>query len=451
MRRLRPGLLKPLLLFCAVVLPVTLVHAQDGDEEQSEDEAEADEDKPAWFCLINGDVHTGTGARLRGATILAKNGVIKEIGYDVEIPEDAVTLDARHMPVYPGLVAFDSSGLLGGSSELADSFDPFSENMVLALGSGITATGQGSEACKLKRGEIEGVVMREKYLQNFSFSTGNPSNKRSMREKFERAAKYLAEYREWEIKKKEDKDLKEPSKKGVDGSVLSVLRGENLARFNADSREDLLDIARLAQKYGFRPVIQGCREGWTVADELGRAGAFAVVTPRTRSEKPEELVRDGGSSIENAAILHRSGVQVCVIPGSRGVILMGIAGRDILHLQIEAGFAVRGGLPEDAALAAITIVPARLLGIDQRVGTLEVGKDCDLIVTDGDVLHYETFVQYAVVEGKQVYDKQAELIYPHIRPRSADPVLAPEQRLDPGQEPDPEPAEEKPAEEGSGG
>lgn len=455
-RAFRMGLSKLFLLSCAGVLPLAVVHARAGGEGQSEDEARADEatddeDRPEWFCLVNGDVHTGTGALLRGATILAKDGVIHAIGYGVDIPEDAVRLDARRMPVYPGLVAFDSGGLLGGSSDLADSVDPFSLNMVLALGSGITATGQGGDACKLKRGEIEGVVMREKYLQNLSFSTDNPSNKRSLREKFERASKYMAEYREWEIKKKEDKELEEPSKKGVDAAVLSVLRGENLARFNADAREDLLDIARLAQKYSFRPVIQGCREGWTVADELGRAGAFAVVTPRTRSEKAEELVRDGGTSIENAAILHESGVQVCVIPGNRGVILMGIAGRDILHLQIEAGFAVRGGLPEDAALAAITIVPARLLGIDRRVGTLEVGKDCDLIVTDGDVLHYQTFVQYAVVEGKQVYDKQAELIYPHIRPRPEDPVLAPEQRLDPGEEPAPEPEETPPAAEAKSG
>jgi adenine deaminase len=123
------------------------------------------------------------------------------------------------------------------------------------------------------------------------------------------------------------------------------------------------------------------------------------------------------------------------------VVLMGIAGRDILHLPIEAGFAVRGGLSERAALEAMTIVPARALGVDHRVGSLEVGKDCDLIVTDGDLLHYETFVQYAVVEGKLVYDKQEELFFAHIRPRS-DAGLAPAERIDPGEEPAAEPAKE---------
>ena len=275
-----------------------------------------------------------------------------------------------------------------------------------------------------------------------SDSTSNPTGKQSLLEKLERAAEYLREYRVWEEEKKDDKDLKEPSRRGVDSTVLSILRGEVLAKFNANSRTELLDIARLARRFNFRPVIVGCAEGWTVADELGRAGAYAVVTPRYRRDKSEELVRPGGSSIENAALLHRAGVQVAIVPPQKGVDLGGTVGRDILHLPIEAGFAVRGGLPEQAAFEAITIVPARLLGIDHRVGTIEVGKDCDLILTDGDLLHYQTFVQYAVVGGKQVYDKSKELYFAHIRPRP-ESALAPETRVDPGTEP---PAEEEPEE-----
>jgi imidazolonepropionase-like amidohydrolase len=221
---------------------------------------------------------------------------------------------------------------------------------------------------------------------------------------------------------------------------VQVLRGEVRARFQADDRDELLGIARLAQKYGFRPLIEGCREGWTVADELGRAGACAVVTPRDRVEKSEELVAAGGTSIENAAILRSHGVQVAIVPAVKGVDLGGIAGRDILALTVEAGFGVRGGLTNEAALEAITLVPARLLGVEHRVGSLEVGKDCDLLVCDGDIMHYETFVQQAVVDGKVVYEKNKELFYAHIRPRS-DSALAPEARVDKGQETEAKPAE----------
>ena len=425
-----------LMLLGASAFAVTRTASWDDDDESAEsDDADAEEEEAetAWFAVVGGDVYTGLGGVLREATVLAKNGKITEVGHNVRVPEEAEVLDATGMRVYPGLVAVDSGGLFGGSSDFADTVDPFNANMVLALAGGITSAGQSNAAMKLKRGEIEGVVMQEKYLITESYSTRNPAGKRSLDEKFAAASTYLRKYRQWEEDVKENKELKEPSRKGVDASVLSILRGEKLARFNADDRTSLLDIARLAQRYGFRPVIDGCREGWTVAEELGRAGAYAIVTPRDRRDKDETLVHEGGSSIENAAILHRSGVQIAVVPGSKGIDLGGIAGRDIMHLQIEADFAVRGGLSEQAAFEAITQVPAKILGIDHRVGTLEPGKDCDLIVTDGDVLHYQTFVQYAVVEGKQVYDKQEELYFAHIRPRPEHPELAPEEHVDPGE------------------
>jgi imidazolonepropionase-like amidohydrolase len=422
-----------------------------GGGEEGGEEVVDPEDESDWLAVVGGDVYTGTGAMLRGATVLARKGKIRRIGHDLFVPKEAEVIDATGLRVYPGLVAISSSGLFGDSgSDIADTVDPFNSRMVLALASGITSAAQGDTAGKLKRGEIEGVVMREKYLVSQNYTSSNPPAKRSLEEKLEKAAAYLRAYRQWEEDKKTDKDLKEPSRKGVDGGVLSILRGETLAKFQADGRSDLLAIARLARKYGFRPVIEGCVEGWTVAEELGRAGAFAILTPRTRRDRSEELVRKGGSSIENAAILHSAGVQISIIPGSTAVNLGGIAGRDILHLPIEAGFAVRGGLSEEAAIEAMTIVPARLLGIDHRVGTLEPGKDCDLILTDGDILHYQTFVQYAVVDGKQVYDKSAELYYAHIRPLP-ERSTAPEERSDPGEASEPEPEPEPEGEGGGGG
>jgi imidazolonepropionase-like amidohydrolase len=411
--------------------------AEEGAEEDAgEGEEEGEDGEERWFACVGGDVHTGTGAVLREATVLARNGKIREVGQGVVVPEGATVLDATGLDVYPGLVHAATSGLIGGaSSEFADSVDPFNPRMLLALAAGVTTAAQSDTAVKLKRGEIEGVVLREKYLSSQSYTLRNPSGRRTLVEKLEAAARYRRKYLEYEEKKKEDKELKEPSKKGVDAGVLDILNGVTLAKFRASEREDLLEIARLAQRFGFRPVIEGCTEGWTVADELGRPGAFAVLTARERRDKSETLVRPGGSSIENAAILHQSGVQVALVTVESGVNLGGIVGRDVLHLPIEAGFAVRGGLSEEAALAAITIVPARILGIDHRVGTLEVGKDCDLLVTDGDLLHYETFVQYAVVEGQQVYAKAEELYFAHIRPRPMAEV-APAERVDPGEEPD---------------
>lgn len=421
----------------AVAAPLTssvfTLEDEDADEEADEEEEEEPEE---ILAIVGGDIYTGTGAFLRGATLLSRDGKIEEIGYDVDIPEDATQINATGMRLYPGLVVTTSSGLLGGSGDLRDTINPFSQNMILGLAAGITTTGAGSTAVKLKRFEIEGAVIEDgRELQSLSWSNRNPSGKTKTRAKLKAAAKYLREFKVWEEKVKDEKDLEEPSKRGVDTTSLAVLTGAKTARFNASARSELLGIARLAQEFGFEPVIEGAAEGWTIADELGRAHATVIINPRYRRWKDESLVRDGGSSIENAAILHKAGCQIVVMPSSRGISLGGIVGRDIMHLTVEAGFAVRGGLSETAAIEAITMAPARVMGISHRVGSLEVGKDADVIVTDGDLLHYQTFVQYAVVDGKIAYDKQEELYFAHIRPRP-ESELAPESHVDPGEETD---------------
>jgi hypothetical protein len=446
------------------------------DAGEGESKAADKADKDRYFLVENAEIHTGNGGILRDASLLAKNGKIVEIGYDLEAPgRDYFTdvpeekrefsvriLDAQGMRVYPGLVAISSSGLAGTSGDFRDSINPFAQSMVLGLATGITTTGSGRSAIKLKRYvsqdppvpfDFDGIVLSESTYSSISYSSG--SSKQALREKLDAARKYLLEYRQWEIDVKKDKELKEPDKKGVDSTVLSILKGETLARFRADDRGDLLGISRIAQEYGFRPVIEGCREGWTVADELGRAGAMAIIEARDRRDKDESLQREGGSSIENAAILSDAGVPVAIVPSTKGVSLDGIVGRDIMHLPVEVGFAIRGGLSEELALASITTVPARMMGISHRVGTLEVGKDCDLIVTDGDLLHYQTFVQYTVIDGDLVYDKEEELFFAHIRPRPQVEV-APETKLDAGENPSEEAAheaegDEKAGDEGEGG
>lgn len=423
--------------------------AQDDEEKKDDEQAEAAEEPTeepieeadSWLAVVGGDVYTGTGSVLRDATVLCKNGKIEEIGYDLWMPAEVELLDVTGYRVYPGLVAVNSRGLFGGSSDLENTYNAFGRNLTLALAAGITTALSGNEAAKLKFGDMEGVVLEKNVFTTFQYSKSSPAAKRTTRERFEKAAEYLRRYAQWEIDKKKDKELKEPSKKGIEQQYVDALRGKIRPVFAATERTDLLEIARLAQRFGFRPIIRGCREGWVVADELGRAGSAAIVTARDRRTKGEQFVREGGSSIENAAILSAAGVPVTIIPSSPGISLGGIVGRDLMHLTIEAGFAVRGGLSEAAALAGITIEPARLMGIDHRVGALEAGKDADMIVTDGDILHYQTFVQWAIVDAKIVYDKQAELFFAHIRPR-------PESLLAPPAEPPAEETEDEGGDEG---
>src|SRR5690606_28981355 len=139
--------------------------------------------------------------------------------------------------------AIQSSGLVGTNSDFRDSIDPFNQNMVLGLATGITTTGVSSSAVKLKRwtgGERpykwDGIVVRDSAYASFSYNSG--SSRRSLREKLVAGADYLRKYRVWQEEVKKDKELKEPSKRGVDSNVLKVLGGEVLAKFRANERAE---------------------------------------------------------------------------------------------------------------------------------------------------------------------------------------------------------------------
>jgi len=426
---------------------------QEGETPAAESDADADEEKEVWVAVTGGDVYTGTGALLRGATIAVKDGVIVEIGFDPYLPDDATHYDVTGYRVYPGLVALGATARVtqgrfaiedptwavdpdsdpdawmdafddedgpgptfdqdGFKTRLVDSYDPFSPFMTLALANGITTVEQSGASFKLKRAEIDGVVMNEDAVVGFNMRNGAARTKTD--EVFAAAEKFLRETAAWERRGRPKGE--EPNGRGVDQNALRVLRNEVGAQFDADNRTELYAIAKLAQKYGFRPIIQGAREGWIVASELGRAGAIVVLEPRDRRWNDPESLYQSGTNAENAGILHRAGCQIALRTQSAAVDTGGIAGRDLLSLNLQAGYAVRAGLSNEDALAAITIVPARILGIDHRVGTIEVGKDADLLVTKTDILHYETLVELAFVGGELAYDKSQELFYAHIRPQ----------------------------------
>jgi len=379
------------------------------------------EDK--WFAVLNGTVHTVSGPVLEGATVLCRNGRILEIGRQLTLPEGTETIDAAGLHVYPGLVAVRSSGIHGGSPE--DGTDVYSLNMSLALAAGITTAVSGEVAAKLTYGTLDDMIVKRDLFESLSYSSRNPNGKRTVREGLDRVRQYLRDVAAYEEDKRLNADAKAPDDKWIRGpyaSYLKLLKGEAAALVDAGSAHELLEFCELADTYGIRFVVRGAYEAWTVAPRLSRAGMAAIVTPRQRIDANPQLNRPSGSTIENAQILHDHGIRVAITPvGSLfgpgySISLGGLAGRDLLHLALEAAFAVRGGLPNDDAVRTVTIDAARILGIDNRVGSIEIGKDADFVVTDGDLLHYKTLARWTVVNGRVAYDKQKEGLYSHIRP-----------------------------------
>lgn len=381
-------------------------------------------EKEEYLAIRAGRVHTVSGPVLHDVTILCKNGRIIEIGPRVVIPDKAEVIDASTMEVYPGLVAVSTTNVLGGGAP-EDSTDVFALNMATALAAGITTGVTGSTAAKLTFGTVEDMIVSRQVFENFSYSTRNPNGRRQVREGLNRVRAYLRDLAAYEEARRTDPSATAPDNRWIQGqfaTYLRLLKGETTAVVDANSMHELLQICELAEAYGIRFVVRGAVEGWTVPDRLGRAGVSAIITPRTRSDPNEDSMRPNGSSIENAAILARHGVAMAFLPtGSlfgpgTSISFGGLAGRDLLHLNMEAAFAVRGGLSNQDAIKAITLDAARILGVDRRVGSIEVGKDADFAIADGDLLHYMTHIRWTIVNGRVAYDKMKDTLLDHIRP-----------------------------------
>jgi imidazolonepropionase-like amidohydrolase len=391
--------------------------AEEPEKKDKQEKPEKEEDR--YFALLGGDVHTVTGPVLKATDVLVKNGVIARIGQDLVLPEDCEKLDVKGLHVYPGLIALGSRGILGKEPP-ENSTDLYGLNMVLGLAGGLTTVVTGNTAAKLTYGTTDGMILKRDVFHTLRYDRNSPKGRQDLRRDLEKVRQHLRDLEAYELAKAQGKpDITEPDGKAMKGKLekyLKLLKGETRALIAASSSQDILDACELAALFGFDLVIDQGVESWIVADTLGRAGAQVILTPRRKSQPDRRKTRPTGHKIECARILHDHGVRFAILPERRSISLGGITGRDLLALPMEAAFAVRGGLPEQAALEAITIDAARLAGLDRRVGSIEEGKDGDFIVCDGDLLHYNTLVQWTVVNGRIAYDKAKEPLFAHIRP-----------------------------------
>lgn len=390
---------------------------EDKKEQKDEDDEKAKE-PDRWLAIEGGTVHTVTGGVMHGATVLCKNGKIFAIGRGVRVPDEAERIDAAGLHVYPGLVAAGTSGLIRGGRDGGDT-DVFNLEMEIALAGGITTVESGGSAYKLTFGHTDEILLKKDLFVSLNYDTQQPAGRHELRQKVEKVRQYLRDVEAYEREKKDNEDAEEPDKEFLKGEyeeILKLLRGETKWRVSAQRASALVGLAEFARQYNLPVVVDGAMEGWTVASAMSRANFEAVIVPRAQVPRDPELNRDNGSSIENARILYDHGIPLAITPRITTVTLWGVAGQDLLHLNMEAAFAVRGGLPSDAALRAITIDAAKILGVDHRVGSIEVGKDADFVIADGDLLYYMTLSRYTIVNGRIAYDKMKDTLFDHIRP-----------------------------------
>jgi imidazolonepropionase-like amidohydrolase len=372
-------------------------------------------------AIRGGDLYTITSGIIRNGTVLIKDGRIWKIGRGLSVPKGAKVIEAKGKIVMPGLVAVNGSmGVSGyGGSNIVDSLDPFHLTVSFALASGVTSvyTSRGNAVLKPTYGDLESMVIKTSVLQSVSVSGARWLSKTNLLMAMRQARTYLQDLARYNRDKAAGKSTPAPTMPGEARRYVSLLKGDATAVIQADAANDILGALELVDEFGVRMIISGAAEAWTVAEDIAKRKVAVTIIPRAKYRSDDDISVPSGSNMENAAILKQAGVRFAIIPPSASFTAStgGIAGRDLMTLPLEAAFAIGGGLDEQTALEAITIVPAQLLGVDDRVGSLQPGKDADIIILDGHPFHYNTFVQTTIVNGQVLYEKQKSTYFSHIR------------------------------------
>ncbi len=383
------------------------------------------------LCIKNGTIYDAVSREPYISDILVENGKIIAIGKDLEIDEDCNVIDATGCNVYPGLVeahthlGLDVYGIgfegndyneltdiLTPQLRAIDAINPMDEAIHLAALGGVTcvATGPGSSNvlggtfaaiktdAKGNNYRIDNMIVKEAIGMKCAFGE-NPKrcykdkdNYSRMSTAFKlrdmlRKAKQYKEKLEWA-----GNDIgKRPKYDGKLEALLPVLNKEIPLKAHAHRTDDIFTALRIAKEFDVNITIEHGTEGHLVAEELGKEKIFVAVGPTMTHATKYEL---RNKSFETPAVLKKAGCHVSIITDSPVI--------PQHYLGMCAGLAVKAGMDPFDALQAITINPARHIGIEHRVGSLEVGKDADIVITNGSIFESLTNVLYTIIDGREI-------------------------------------------------
>jgi len=177
-------------------------------------------------------------------------------------------------------------------------------------------------------------------------------------------------------------------------SLVPVVKGEISVKAHVHRADDIFTAIRIAKEFGLKMTLEHCTEGHLIADELAREGFSAIVGP---SIGPRGKVELKELTFETPAALHKAGVKIALITDHPVV--------PVYYLPFCAALAVRAGLDEETALKAITINPAEILGVSDRVGSLEVNKDADIVVFDKHPFDIQAKTTWVLIDGDVVFKR----------------------------------------------
>lgn len=383
------------------------------------------------LLIKGGTIKTMAGEDIVNGEILIDDGKIISVGKDLVIPEGTEVYDASGCLVTPGLIdghchigmheeairwegndTNEYSSPLTPEVRAIDAINPLDESFQNALRGGVTTavTGPGSAnvvggtfaAIKLHGKCVDDMVIKQPVAMKIAFGE-NPKGAYGqqgkkppytrmavasmLREILQKTRNYAAD-----IEAAEKDDTKKRPFDFQLEAMLPVIRKEIPLKAHAHRADDILTALRIAKEFDVNITLDHVTEGHLIADKLAEAAKPVLVGPSFGSKTKFELKE---KSFATPGILNKAGLPVCIITDAPVI--------PLYYLPLCAGLAVREGLDENEAWKAITINPARVAGIDSRVGSLEVGKDADIAIFTADPLKdIQAIARQVFVSGKPV-------------------------------------------------
>jgi len=386
------------------------------------------------FAIKAGTVFTMAGTPVPNGVVLVKDGKIEKVGEKLAVPAGYAVVDAPGYVVMPGFVSPRST--LGISSnwrrqssvdeatnpttpelEVKHAIEPQAPLFNFARQLGITTAlvtpgnrnvigGQGV-AIKTDGAVVDKMIVKDKAVMVFGFGpqakrpNAMPSTRMGLaallRETLVKAREHMASLERWEKEKKGAR----PSDLSLE-ALIPVIKGEMPVLVHAEREDDIRTALRIADEFKLRVILDGATDAWKLAAEIKKRGIPVILEDIFRGIGN---IEDAGFNPRNPVLLAEAGILVAFKPetGSWMVPGPGESGGDPLEI---AAFAVRNGMSEEAALRAITIDAARIAGVDGTTGSLEPGKDADLVILRGHPLSTKAVPEAVFSDGKLVFKNE---------------------------------------------
>ena len=429
-------------------------------------------DAPTVILIQNATILTVSHGTIEHGSILIKDGKIAEVGASIKAPKDAQVVDAAGQFVIPGIIDCHSHIAVDGSVNegsvsvssmvnIADVLNPDDIDIYRDLAGGVTVAnvlhgsansiGGQTVVIKLRWGQpasklpFEGAVPGIKFAlgenpkrSNFSIPGSTqryPTTRMGVEETIRTAFAEARDYKKtWDDYDKKvaagDKNAIPPRRDLRLDPLVEVLEGKRYVHAHCYREDEILMLLRVAKEFGFKVrTLQHVLEGYKVADEIAAAGTGASTFSDWWAYKVEAY----DAIPYNAALMTRRGVLVSVNSDDA---------EEATHLNQEAAKSMKyGGLTHDEALKLVTINPAIQLGIDKRVGSIDVGKDADLVIYNHDPLSAYAVVQQTLIDGRVYFDRKRDISERDAREKEKKALMEKEKKAE----------EKKPGAAGEGG